>query len=75
MQASGDRKSTCKELKVTETTLCSLDHYLQQMINSGLYGLFCKQYSAMLAARKELNQMIKREPKLAAVCARLPDLL
>ena len=29
----------------------------------------------MLAARKEWNQMIKREPKLAAVCAGLPDLL
>ena len=29
----------------------------------------------MLAARKEWNQIIKREPKLDAVCAALPDLL
>ena len=28
----------------------------------------------MLAARKEWNQIIKREPKLDAVCAALPDL-
>ena len=33
------------------------------------------QYSAMLAAHKECKRIIKREPKLAAVCAGLLDLL
>ena len=68
-------KALAKSSKLWQLQLVRWTNYLQQMINSSLLGLLCKQYSAMLAAHKEWKRMVKREPKLAAVCVGLLDLL